>query len=253
MKNVYKRINRGLVLVGALLVGFVIYVISDTMQFKKTKPLLKDMAAAYMQDLCELNVTPEQYRSLEDLSKQPDYVKSLQESLTRLLDENWKTVESAASQSFYYYGMNRSEVEGSYNSYLKDIEDVYGYITKMTADVNNAECSVTKCGVNTARVVMSFDCEIQYVGDPCWFSPAYPNTMQDVANGNMQMYTDPAIEEGASADVRKRSSDLMSTTISVSYEYTYQLVDGAWKIIYVDSMGWSSGSTVIISGEGGEA
>ena len=40
MKNVYKRINRGLVLAGVLLVGFVIYVISDTLQFKKTKPLL---------------------------------------------------------------------------------------------------------------------------------------------------------------------------------------------------------------------
>ena len=49
MKNVYKRINRGLVLAGVLLVGFVIYVISDTLQFKKTKPLLKDMAADYMQ------------------------------------------------------------------------------------------------------------------------------------------------------------------------------------------------------------
>ena len=82
MKNVYKRINRGLVLAGVLLVGFVIYVISDTLQFKKTKPLLKDMAADYMQKLCELNVTPEKYRSLEELAKQPDYVKSIQDDLT---------------------------------------------------------------------------------------------------------------------------------------------------------------------------
>ena len=52
MKNVYKRINRGLVLAGVLLVAFVIYVITDTMQFRKTKPLLKGMAADYMQALC---------------------------------------------------------------------------------------------------------------------------------------------------------------------------------------------------------
>lgn len=249
MKNVYKRINRGLVLAGVLLVGFVIYVISDTLQFKKTKPLLKDMAADYMQQLCELNVTPEMYRSLEKLAKQPDYVKSIQDDLTKLLNENWKDVESA--QSSYFYGMNRSEVEAGYNSYLKDSGDVYGYITKMTATVNNADCSVTKCGVNTAQVIMSFDCVVQYVGDPCWFSPAYPNAMQDIAGGNMYMYQeDVAIPQGKE---QKRSSDLMSTTVTVSYEFTYQLADGDWKIIYLDSLGWENGSTVIVSGEGGEA
>lgn len=251
MKNVYKRINCGLVLAGVLLVGFVIYVISDTLQFKKTKPLLKDMAVDYMQQLCELNVTPEKYRSLEKLAKQPDYVKSIQDDLTKLLNENWKDVESAHSQSFYYYGMNRSEVEAGYNSYLKDSGDVYGYITKMTATVNNADCSVTKCGVNTAQVIMSFDCVVQYVGDPCWFSPAYPNAMQDIAGGNMYMYQeDVAIPQGKE---QKRSSDLMSTTVTVSYEFTYQLADGDWKIIYLDSLGWENGSTVIVSGEGGEA
>ena len=147
--------------------------------------------------------------------------------------------------------MNRSEVEAGYNSYLKDSGEVYGYITKMTAAVSNADCSVTKCGVNTAQVIMSFDCVVQYVGDPCWFSPAYPNAMQDIAGGNMYMYQeDVAIPQGKE---QKRSSDLMSTTVTVSYEFTYQLADGDWKIIYLDSLGWENGSTVIVSGEGGEA
>ena len=45
----------------------------------------------------------------------------------------------------------------------------------------------------------------------------------------------------------------MSTSITVTYEFTYQLVDGQWKIIYVDDYGWGESSTVIVSGEGGEA
>ena len=61
---------------------------------------------------------------------------------------------------------------------------------------------------------------------------------------------DVAIPQGKE---QKRSSDLMSTTVTVSYEFTYQLADGDWKIIYLDSLGWENGSTVIVSGEGGEA
>ena len=254
MKNVYKRINRGLVLAGVLLVAFVIYVITDTMQFRKTKPLLKGMAADYMQALCEINVTPEAYRSLEELEKQPDYVKSLQDNLTGLLNQHWQSVDSIRNHMTYYYGMNRSEVEDGYSSTLKDPAGAYGYITKMTSALNPAECSVTKCGVNTAQVIVSFDCVVQYVGNPCWFTPAYTYNLFEIGGGagygsHVMMDT----ENPKETDVQERSSDLMSTSITVTYEFTYQLVDGQWKIIYVDDYGWGESSTVIVSGEGGEA
>ena len=60
-------------------------------------------------------------------------------------------------------------------------------------------------------------------------------------------------ENPKETDVQERSSDLMSTSITVTYEFAYQLVDGQWKIIYVDDYGWGESSTVIVSGEGGEA
>ena len=58
MKRFLKKVNRGLVLAGLILIGFVIYIIFDMNSFKKNKPQIAQTLKEYISEIEDVAVTP---------------------------------------------------------------------------------------------------------------------------------------------------------------------------------------------------
>jgi len=62
MKNILKKINRGVVLAAILLIGLVIFFIIDNAVFAQEKPMLKEWLEEFLEETAKINLLPEQYR-----------------------------------------------------------------------------------------------------------------------------------------------------------------------------------------------
>ena len=92
MKSFLKRANRGLILGAIVLVGFVVFVITDTIGFKKNKPQIEAAVTAYTSALGECAVTSS---SKDEFKKKAD----------NLMSDYWCS-DSNSGNSDNYYGIN---------------------------------------------------------------------------------------------------------------------------------------------------
>ena len=64
MKNfLLKKMNRGIALAIALIVGLIIFFIADSVAFAREEPMLKDFLEEYLEEASKINLLPEQYRA----------------------------------------------------------------------------------------------------------------------------------------------------------------------------------------------
>ena len=71
MKKFLRKVNRGLVLGGVLIIGTTIYIIADLKNFEKEKPAVEQRVTEYTQAVAKFNITPDKYREYNiSLSKE---------------------------------------------------------------------------------------------------------------------------------------------------------------------------------------
>ncbi|MGN1481541.1 hypothetical protein [Porcipelethomonas sp.] len=218
MKKFFKKANRGLLLGGIVLVGFIAFVITDTISFKKNKPVIEDEIKSYVNSLESIAVT-------KDLSSN-----LLEKNINELISEYW-TFSNEKNES-YYYGVNQNEFKNNLEDITSEQEDGV-WVSKWTAKVG--EVSISKAGPGFAQV--SFDCQIvaEFSGNAYLLTPCDAMTMDCYA------YYGESVP-----------STLSRISVDGTYEATMTQKDGKWKICCVDAYGWNSSEiTAVDEQEGG--
>lgn len=218
LKKFLRRVNRGLLLGGIVLAGFVVFVITDTISFKKNKPVIEDEIKSYVSMLEDVGV-----------NKGSDQT-SYKEGIDSLINNYWTF--SDEKSDLFYYSLNQNEFKNILELNMND-SDLNAYVSKWTAKVNNID--ISKAGPGYAMV--SFDCQIvaEFSGNACIVNPCYAMTV------NNYVYYGEKVPTG-----------LSRISIDGYYKMLMTQKDGKWKICMAESYGWDSSEiTAVDSEEGG--
>lgn len=218
LKKFLRRVNRGLLLGGIVLAGFVVFVITDTISFKKNKPVIEDEIKSYVSMLEDVGV-----------NKGSDQT-SYKEGIDSLINNYWTF--SDEKSDLFYYSLNQNEFKNILELNMND-SDPNAYVSKWTAKVNNVD--ISKAGPGYALV--EFDCQIvaEFSGNACLVSPCDAMTIENY------VYYGENVPTG-----------LSRISIDGTYKATMTQKDGKWKICLVKSYGWNSSEiTAVDSEEGG--
>lgn len=142
MKHWLKKINRGLVLTAVLVVGLIIYIVSDIHNFKSEKPQVEQTINEFVQVLSEQNITPEEYREKGKKYSGEDSKKRI-DNFSEFIDKYWVAADSEGYNDWAVY---KSDIKGAMKELTEDVNS--GYVTEFSAEVRN--CKISKDGPNAA-------------------------------------------------------------------------------------------------------
>lgn len=229
MKNFFKKVNRGLLLGSIVLVGFIAFVISDTINFKKNKPHIEAAICDFTNALADCAVTS---------STKEEFQKKIE----TLISDHWCSDNQNKNTAEYYYGMNinsyKNEIENSAETIYSDKKDI-GKVTKWSA--NPHDFSITKAGAGIAMVEFSCDITAEFNGNPYLITPAETMPISDYS------YMHDYDNSGFSVDKLKKMK------VIISYQFKMRQIDGKWKICRSQSWGWNEPTiTTFGEDEGGD-
>ena len=113
LKKFLRRVNRGLLLGGIVLAGFVVFVITDTISFKKNKPVIEDEIKSYVSMLEDVGV-----------NKGSDQT-SYKEGIDSLINNYWTF--SDEKSDLFYYSLNQNEFKNILELNMNDSDlNAYG-------------------------------------------------------------------------------------------------------------------------------
>lgn len=156
MKKFLRKVNRGLVLGGVLIIGTTIYIIADLKNFEKEKPAVEQRVTEYTQAVAKFNITPDKYREYNISLSKEDSQKTAAD-WQAILDEYWLYTKVPTDDIYYFYD-NKSYLEESVNYYIENKQR--GYVTDISIDLT--DCKIKKDGPDAA--VMKCIANIYYVG-----------------------------------------------------------------------------------------
>ena len=139
MKKFLRCVNRGLLLGGIVLAGFVVFVITDTISFKKNKPVIEDEIKSYVSMLEDVGV-----------NKGSDQT-SYKEGIDSLINNYWTF--SDEKSDLFYYSLNQNEFKNILELNMND-SDPNAYVSKWTAKVNNIDISKAGPGMRWYRLTV---------------------------------------------------------------------------------------------------
>ncbi len=140
MKKFLKRMNRGLLLGGAILVVLIIYIIVDYSNFSSERAVIKEQLEDYVDEFYELTVK-------NDLNTLEDYI-----------NDTW----TGTVVTNYTYNMKKDEILDSLSSFLPSSGK--SDTTILSADSNISKISISKCGPNMAMAKLECSATITYKG-----------------------------------------------------------------------------------------
>lgn len=237
MAAFFKRINRGLVLGGIVLVGFIIFVIADTAAFKKDKPEIKNAVTEYVDSLSELAVTPQELQSIDITKLTNAQTSEIDKKIEKNVNQYW-TYEGDDNGN--YYGFNKSEYRSSLDLLKEkdtdsETKDGVGYVTKWTPEINWSQSSISKNGPDGVKITLECQIVADYVGNPYILSPALPSTPNDMDYSG----------EALSLNNAKKQIEINGT-----YTIYMKKESGTWKITFTDS--WGRNTQVHTIEDGGD-
>ncbi len=218
MKRFLKRMNRGLVLGAILLIALIIYIVADTRSFSKAKPELKDLADTFVCELMDAGVTPEAYRTLDAACCSDACVNEIKANMQEVINKHMTPADSAADNTSmygYYYGKNQAEL---LDIHCDTAPQYYGYVTEVNVDLRSGKPDISKSGVDLAKVLVQYDFDAEYVGNPYFHLPALDVPLRNSYANESHKYTD----------------EVMKASGYVYLELTMKKTDGTWRIAYVD-------------------
>ena len=128
IRNVIRRVNRGIVLAVLLVLGLIGYLVYDNARFNNTeKDAIKNMLEEYASVAGDLNILPDQERVP---GKKPS-----EEAIKKKLEENRAVLEK--------YLTTLKEYESQYNDAVRSLETIFKENAESCAYVTDCEFTVT--------------------------------------------------------------------------------------------------------------
>ena len=202
-----KKLNRGLVLGAALLVGLAGFVTFDYFNFKSNKGEIKTAVENYINDCAKASITEDG---------------DCREAVKKVVDDNWG-YNAFYSQSFVSHYITASEIKSNCD-YLTDKDMKKGHITECTASISDVK--VSKAGPNLAQAEVEYSIKFKGVG------AAHLLTMNSIEN---VIYASNNENHGDSADLNLDSFKDLEYSGYVNYGKTatfyLEYKGGDWKIV----------------------
>lgn len=211
-----EKTNRGIVLGALLLVGLILFICVKEIRFRQEIPDIRSQAQAYVEELLQLNVTPEGIGPEVSLTKEQKAL--LTDRLDRLMEKYWYF--DVREKDILY---NTPEiVKRNYEAYLDD--GLYEVFYSVSVHIAGNDISVSQDGPDRAIVVLWCD----NITVECVNREAYPFVGEVMYNTG---------DDGSSASKRFLAS------LQGQFCLEMQRVDGSWKVVGSDCY------TVYISSE----
>lgn len=229
MKRFIKRMNRGIVLAVILVVVMTVYIIVDLNHFKSEKPDIEKVVTDFVSGLDEFSQAPEEYRfnsATYEGSAKDDFVKSY----NSYIDKFWATDDEEDINS-YNWAQRKSDMKSAVYDYIDSLRNFNP--TKCSYEMNGCE-SISKDGPNRAKVTGTFYVNVEGTSDSVYIAPdGTESFIWDDGTGNYK-------------------NKLMGINTEMYIELVLKRTSDGWKIVSVESYGWSGGEPYVVSGSDSE-
>lgn len=220
MKNFFKKVNRGLLLGAIIFVGFIAFVITDTINFKKNKPQIEASVCDFTNALADCAVTAP---SKEDFQKK----------IENVILNYWCSGNGSGNDE-YYYGVKMN----AYRSLLENAAE--GIFKNETAKVtkwnaNPHDFYIVKSGPGTASVDFSCDITAEFNGNPYLITPS-----------EIMQISDYIYYDDDHNMLESNTGNTQKISLSIDYQLKMRQIDGKWKICQSQSWGWSEPSITFV-------
>ncbi len=233
MKKFLRNMNRGIALLIVLVIGFVGYVVYDSVSFKKEEPRIEALMEEYFGALDEMSMLPEEYRRAG--TKPPQEVIDQKRAENRAVLDKYFTTKEVRNG-----WMNKADVLVNLDDMLDKLKSGKNYVTDVEIGFKGVN-GIKKIAPNTATVNVNYFCTFRAVGD-CDIFVGGDFTRTEWQVGSPSELADGKLREYKFTDC---TTELI----------LYKAADG-WKIAKLSGSGWSSANPVIVddtSSEGGAA
>ena len=237
MKKILKRVNRGLVLAVALIVGLIGYLTVDAATFSEQADDVRTMLSEFAKLSADLNILPEQYQKTDVSISAKD-----RENMVR--DMQSKTGSFLSTAPGNEISWNESTLCNMMDSRFAQVENdkmtQQGVVYKMTITLPET-IKVTRAGSNLGRIArLKVTIVTEYVGQPQLY--LFATTTEPASNWGAVTYSD---KEGYITEHEMPTVDLKTikrTTRTVTYDnILVSKENGKWRV-YSGFNGWSWGS-----------
>lgn len=221
IKKSLKKANRGLVLGLILIIAVVIYIMIDNHNFKSEKPAIEKNITAFVEQMGEYMVLPEEYRTTDSEHKGKVLTEPEKENLKAkwvdFVEKYWAYKDY--SNNDYFYGQNIISMKNSYDSILDQLPA--DYITTYSSSVKNI--SIKKAGPECATCETTLNFIIEVTNQAQIMTPAYLDSfgyyefVEYDENGNM-------------IATSENSRELTKYSCEGTFTFNLERVDGEWKI-----------------------
>lgn len=231
MKKFLKNVNRGIVLLIVVVIGFTGYVIYDNASFKANKPAIEKMLQEYCGEIAKLNLLPEEYRDKDADLPQGVMDSQLKQNM-ELINRYWTTQRTPNTWG------GKDQLRYNMEYMLDTMKTEGGRILDFELGFRGVE-DIKKIAPGTARVTLSFYMNFDAVGNCQYFDGFQTNELS-----YFDYNSDPSqLNDGK---VRSYSSTRTNAEITV-----IKTSDG-WKISGISSM-WYEDRQVQVKDDGAAA
>ena len=225
MKRKLKKLNRGLVLAGIVLILLMIYMIVDHITFLGDKEELQDVVTGYITDITTLLPAPEGYEELD-----PDAALS---AVSQVLDQYF-----SYDSGSYPYASSCTDIYNSFDSFYREAAGKTEFII-FSYETSVSDLTIKKNGPGGALVSLTIAqrLEFGYEGDKalsiCFPEPFYYYTnLYDVVDPPAQS---ESLHSGSDA-LHSDTDAEQEVSQTVEHQIVFELAkkNGSWKILNVD-------------------
>ncbi len=227
MKHFWKKVNRGLLLGGVLLLGLVIMIVLRQVRFEKEVPEIKETAENFARELAQLNLTPERVSVGGKLSQEQ-------------LDKKLQELNAWGTAYWHHEKNNRQEdvlpftdLEEAFTTYWNR-ERIF-LLESIDLSVGEHDIEVTQSGPDYAKVTLLSDT----VSARVW---AYEESGFAIYMGNIRnnyidtevilpgdkVEIDPGIGD---SDTEEKVLTAYDCFYMVSMSIELKRVDGEWRVV----------------------
>ena len=203
-----KKLNRGLALGAALLVGLAGFVTFDYFNFKSNKEDIKSKVENYLNDCAKISVTEDG---------------DCREAVQKLVNDYWG-YNRFYSKSFVYDYTTADRINYTVDD-ISDNDAKRGHLTECKASVSDVK--VSKAGPNLAQAEVKYSISFKGVGTA--------NIMTVNGLSNVVFDSDNFVQEDLHINSDDKVFDDLEYEGSISYEDTatfyLEYDDGDWKLV----------------------
>ena len=218
VKKLLRHMNRGILLGSIIFIALVIYLVVDSLNFKRDIPMFEKLIEDYYAELSEIAVSPEENRKVNDSATAKKEMDRVKEEYAKFIDENWVDY----SNGLYYYYVTKQDVKGSLDNFNNVSSKLLnGYVVDWKYKLSDIK--VSKLGPNMVGISYTDNITVDLVGNPL---------VVDVLNLDMPQF----LKYARNYEELKENTDKQKYNRTSSIFIKLMKVDGEWKIYGSDGI-----------------